>query len=136
MMSTSPRALARLASLLALCVASCGSNPSSDDSTGDCPDGKCDDGNGHSVEQDPYKDVGDVATRDWEYIVIGSGAGGGPLAANLARQGHSVLLLEAGAETGGKTEYSVPVLHPTATETPDLAWHYFVNHYGSKDRQG
>ena len=32
----------------------------------------------------------------YEYIVIGSGPGGGPLAANLAKAGHSVLLIEAG----------------------------------------
>src|SRR5205809_632743 len=38
--------------------------------------------------------------------------------------------------TGGKSEYNVPVLHPTATETPDLAMHYFVDHYTSKARQG
>jgi len=100
----------------------------------DCEGGKCD-GTGHGVEQDPFKDLGDLETREFEFIVVGSGAGGGPLAANLARQGHSVLLLEAGAETGGKTEYNVPVLHPTATETPDLAWHYYVDHYGSKARQ-
>jgi choline dehydrogenase len=124
-----------LAALLVTFVASCGPGASSDDSNTDCIDGKCDDGSGHPVEQDPFKELGDVTTREWEYIVIGSGAGGGPLAANLARQGHSVLLLEAGAETGGKTEYNVPVLHPTATETPDLAWHYFVDHYASKDRQ-
>jgi choline dehydrogenase len=35
-----------------------------------------------------------VATYD--YIVIGSGAGGGPLACNLAKAGYQVLLLEAG----------------------------------------
>jgi choline dehydrogenase len=134
MMSTRFRPVA-LVSLLVTSVASCESDGPSKDPTTDCTDGKCD-GTGHSVEQDPFKDVGDIATREWEYIVIGSGAGGGPLAANLARQGHSVLLLEAGAETGGKTEYNVPVLHPTATETPDLAMHYFVDHYSSKARQG
>src|SRR5262249_13064639 len=57
---------------------------------------------GDPVEQDPFKDLGDIEMREFEFIVVGSGAGSGPLAANLARQGHSVLLLEAGAETGGK----------------------------------
>src|SRR5262245_27748417 len=117
---------AALASLFVTAAASCSTSDSGDDA-------ECD-GTGHSVEQDPFREVGDIATREFEFIVVGSGAGGGPLAANLARQGHSVLLLEAGAETGGKTEYNVPVLHPTATETPDLAWHYFADHYPTKDR--
>lgn len=97
-----------------------------------CLDGKCD---GTSAENDPFRGLGDIEEREFEYIVVGSGAGGGPLAANLARQGHSVLLLEAGKETGGKTEMQVPAFHPTATETPDLAWWYFVDHYASPDRQ-
>jgi choline dehydrogenase len=122
---------AALVSLTVAAVTGCAGGSSGDGS--DCPDDKC--GAGISVERDPFKDVGDIETREFEYIIVGSGAGGGPLAANLARQGHSVLLLEAGAEAGGKTEYAVPVLHPTATETPDLAWHYFVDHYGSKARQ-
>jgi choline dehydrogenase len=29
-----------------------------------------------------------AAAETFEYIVVGSGAGGGPLVANLARQGH------------------------------------------------
>src|SRR5688500_4639929 len=32
----------------------------------------------------------------YDFVVVGSGAGGGPLASNLARGGFSVLLLEAG----------------------------------------
>jgi choline dehydrogenase len=132
MTSTSLRSVA-LVSFAVATATGCGpADPAGDDTP--CLDGKCD-GSGHGVEQDPFKDLGDLETREFEFIVVGSGAGGGPLAANLARQGHSVLLLEAGAETGGKTEYNVPVLHPTATETPDLAWHYFVDHYASKDRQ-
>jgi choline dehydrogenase len=37
-----------------------------------------------------------IDNKTFEYVVIGSGPGGGPLASNLARAGHSVLLLEAG----------------------------------------
>jgi choline dehydrogenase-like flavoprotein len=37
-----------------------------------------------------------VDNKTYEYIVVGSGPGGGPIASNLARAGHSVLLLEAG----------------------------------------
>ena len=34
--------------------------------------------------------------QEYDYIVVGSGAGGGPVAANLARRGFTVALLEAG----------------------------------------
>ena len=37
-----------------------------------------------------------INNKTYEYIVVGSGPGGAPLASNLARAGHSVLLLEAG----------------------------------------
>jgi choline dehydrogenase len=71
---------------------------------------------------------------DFEYVVVGSGAGGGPLAANLARAGHVVLLLEAGGDWEGDN-YAVPVFHGFATEDPNLRWDYFVRHYASDARQ-
>lgn len=37
-----------------------------------------------------------IDNKTYEYIVVGSGPGGAPIASNLARAGHSVLLLEAG----------------------------------------
>jgi choline dehydrogenase len=119
-----------IAIVVAATTAGCAAESAGDDDA--CQGGKCDDS--YDDANDPYRGLGDIETTDYEYIVVGSGAGGGPLAANLARQGHSVLLLEAGKETGGKTEYQVPVRHPIATETEDLAWWYFVEHYGDLGR--
>ena len=75
------------------------------------------------------------SSRDtYDYVVAGSGAGGGPLAANLAREGMSVLLLEAGGEDESYT-YQVPAFHGLATEDPALRWDYFVRHYASDEMQ-
>ncbi len=71
--------------------------------------------------------------RAFDYIVVGSGAGGGPLAANLART-FRVLLLEA----GGASEhhhYSVPAFHGLASEDADIRWDFFVNHYDDETRR-
>jgi choline dehydrogenase len=70
----------------------------------------------------------------YDYIVVGSGAGGGPVACNLAKARHSVLLLEAGDDSEGLT-YQVPVFHGQATEDPTLRWDYFVQHYEDPQRQ-
>ena len=130
MMSNSMRFA--VVALVVTSVTSCTEQAADDGEDTNCLDGKCD---GTDTAPDPFKDVGDIETREFEYIVVGSGAGGGPLAANLARQGHSVLLLEAGKETGGKLESQIPAFHPTSTETPGLASWYFVDHYTDKTRQ-
>jgi len=84
--------------------------------------------------------LGDVACRpsaedeEYDYVVIGSGAGGGPLAANLARGGMRVLLLEAGGDDEPYS-YRVPAFHAFATEDAALRWDYFVRHYADEARQ-
>ncbi|KAI0815434.1 hypothetical protein GGR55DRAFT_699270 [Xylaria sp. FL0064] len=74
------------------------------------------------------------ALTSYEYIVIGSGPGGGPLAANLARRGHSVLLLEAGDDQGQNLNQKIPFFWAYASEDPSMRWDFFVKHY-SDDKQ-
>ncbi|PGH00839.1 hypothetical protein AJ79_08091 [Helicocarpus griseus UAMH5409] len=64
----------------------------------------------------------------YEYIVVGSGPGGGPLAANLARAGHSVLLLEAGDDQGENVNVTQIMNANMATNDPATRWDFFVEH--------
>jgi choline dehydrogenase len=72
--------------------------------------------------------------NDIDYIVVGSGAGGGPLAGNLAKAGFRVLLFEAGGEDEN-FHYQVPCFHGLATEDECYKWDYFVRHYADDDKQ-
>lgn len=76
-----------------------------------------------------------VNLTGYEYIVIGSGAGGGPLAARLALAGHSTLLIEAGDDQGANINYTVPAYNARVSEDPNLAWNFFVKHYADETRQ-
>ena len=72
---------------------------------------------------------------EFDYIVIGSGAGGGPLAVNLAKAGYSVLILEAGEDDKDDLLTQTPALHLASTEDPRLAWNYYVNHFKDPAQQ-
>lgn len=64
-----------------------------------------------------------------DYIVVGSGPGGSPLAARLAEAGFVVLVIEAGPSQGHQSFYEVPALNLRATTDPAVRWDYFVRHY-------
>ena len=70
----------------------------------------------------------------FDYVVVGSGAGGGPVACRLALAGYRVLILEAGGTDEGLT-YQVPAFHGLATEDPALRWDFFVRHYADESQQ-
>ena len=69
------------------------------------------------------------SNADFDYIVIGSGAGGGPLAANLARAGFRVLVMEAGSDDANDVMTQVPAFHSMASKDEDISWEFFVDHY-------
>lgn len=96
-------------------------------------------------------------TTPFDYIVVGSGAAGGPLAARLALGGRRVLVLEAGCDPAvadaGRGDpvtaeavdparwrerrevYKVPGYHAAATEDDRISWAFSVRHYENDAEQ-
>lgn len=83
--------------------------------------------------ENPITCSGNILADEYEYIIVGSGAGGGPLAANLARKGHRVLLMEAGGDIDNDN-YKIPLFHTLASEDPEMRWDFFVRHYEDNEK--
>lgn len=68
--------------------------------------------------------VVEAQATEYDYIVVGTGPGGGPLAVNLAKAGYSVFLMEAG---------DASVATGLGQYPPSITWDFFVNHYPEGD---
>ncbi|KAF2996739.1 hypothetical protein E8E13_006291 [Curvularia kusanoi] len=69
---------------------------------------------------------------EYDYVIVGSGPGGGSLAANLASSGYSVFLIEAGGDNTTHFLQEIPSLNARAAENPPHSWSFFVEHYENK----
>ncbi len=86
------------------------------------------------------------AASPFDYILVGSGAGGGPLAARLALAGKRVLVIDAGDDPAdeksrtypraepGET-FACPGYHGASTEDYEMSWQFSVRHYFDTARQ-
>lgn len=65
---------------------------------------------------------------DYDYIVVGSGPGGAPLAARLGLAGYKVLVIEAGRdEAADNINVTVPLFNAKASEDERLLWAFYVS---------
>jgi choline dehydrogenase len=72
------------------------------------------------------------STSVYDYIVIGSGPGGGTISVNLAKAGYSVLLLEAGEDRS--EDIRTQVLSLGSFSNTQATWHFFVRHSDDEAR--
>ncbi|PVI04817.1 GMC oxidoreductase [Periconia macrospinosa] len=72
-----------------------------------------------------------AAEDQYDYVIIGSGPGGGSLAANLAQEGYSVFLIEAGGDQSESPAQTLPS-SGASTEGSPHAWSFFVEHYANE----
>ncbi|PHH71642.1 hypothetical protein CDD82_6394 [Ophiocordyceps australis] len=87
---------------------------------------------GVTASQQDTQQVADSDGDGFDYVVIGSGPGGGPLAVNLAQAGHSVLLLEAGQNYTTNYKQEIPAFFVEAQFDQRQSWWYYVKHYGDE----
>ncbi|KAJ2897740.1 uncharacterized protein MKZ38_004416 [Zalerion maritima] len=70
----------------------------------------------------------DGNVTSYDYVIIGSGPGGGPLASNLAQEGYSVFLIEAGDDESDDP-YTLSARNFALATLGTTKWGFYVSHY-------
>ncbi|KAJ7767169.1 hypothetical protein B0H16DRAFT_1521096 [Mycena metata] len=70
----------------------------------------------------------DTSQSNFDFVIVGSGVGGGPLAARLAERGFSILLVDAGHDVVN-VNTTIPFYLGRAVEDPQLELNYTYNEY-------
>lgn len=73
-------------------------------------------------------------TESYDYIVVGSGPGGAPLAVNLATAGHTVLLLEAGQNHTDLDSQRIPAFFGNAQWDEAQGWWFYTKNYADEEQ--
>lgn len=73
--------------------------------------------------------------EEYDFVVVGSGPGGGPTAANLAIAGYKVLLIDAGGDSGTDLIEEIPAMNLASTAFADTEWAYYVWHHPTLEEQ-
>jgi choline dehydrogenase-like flavoprotein len=81
-----------------------------------------------------------AGAESWDYVIVGSGAGGATLAARLVEAGARVFLIEAGGDPRAAAprlpdDYDVPAFHAFACENDAMSWNFRVRHYEDETQQ-
>ncbi|KAI0122360.1 GMC oxidoreductase [Daldinia grandis] len=76
-----------------------------------------------------------IGQSEYQYVIAGGGAGGGPLAVELAKAGYSVLLLEAGSDLSEDPLYQDLDKATEASNDPRTRWDFFVKHSDDPERE-
>ncbi|KAJ7472713.1 hypothetical protein FB451DRAFT_1367600 [Mycena latifolia] len=70
----------------------------------------------------------DTSQSEFDFVVVGAGAGGGPIAARLAESGFSVLVVDAGHDVVS-VNTTIPFYFGRAVDDPQLELNYTLNEY-------
>lgn len=88
----------------------------------------------HGLSAQNTDNLGNGTVAEYDYIVVGSGPGGAPVAAHLAENGYSVLLMDAGDDQRSNTNTSIAiVLADVAAEDQALRWDFFVRYHADEE---